>query len=262
MSFSNAEAAAQAQADPYGINPFGNADRIVKDPNTALLLRHHPYDWEVCDLGLDGPTLLPVITPHPLEPGAEGIRTLNKGEDPSMAYRDAVNRAKIKGWVYIDHTATFSADLMPDGVAAGRFWRVLPCINRTKSATGSYFFEAWAVPVDGLPGEEQRFNFDKAAHNRWRAHLVESGAIKAPLPLVVERLVNRYGERVNRWSGKQNLLSEIRDAQVADAVAIAEAVESAVVPGVPKSTAATKSTGKRAPSKASKAAAEAPQGAA
>lgn len=188
-----------------GANPtresVGGKRYIQEAPTSAAappLLRHWPANWEVAEV--DGaPVWLPEISIHPVVPGANGIRTTNQGEGPEAAWVDAQIAARKKGWIYVDTDTAVPANCLPAGVPPGALpVRTYEVRDPESGAIGKTWVEVWKIPMPTIPGERQRWKFDRAAYNRWRLHLVESGQIQPPLEHVIERRKANAADRVAR----------------------------------------------------------------
>jgi hypothetical protein len=197
-------------------------------PNRPFLLRHHPAAWRVSTT-LKAVTLLPDVTMHVLEPGVNGVRTLDKHEadQPERAYEQSVFKSERDGWTYLSARQPVPADCLPAGVPAGGYLRDLDCLDPRTSAKGSRYVEAWMVPTATLPNEDQEFKFDLASYEKWLLWLVESGLIMPPMPQIGARLTARVRAHLDRAHTVPNLSPEVRQARIKARQAIVEAHEAA-----------------------------------
>ena len=207
-------------------NPFASVDRIVATPNEPFFLCHSPRDWEPAQV--HGETYwLPILHPLAIKGGSAGVRTLNKGEDGPEAYRHTVAERTSKGVVHLDPNAVIPSEFLPPGVAEGSYCRPTPCRGRS-GVTGQHWHEAWKIKAASLPDEDQRWSFHRESFNKWRYHLVESGVISTPNPLIIERKVAAMRGRIGRAKVVQN--PEIRADKMAAAEAASKATDGAKVP--------------------------------
>lgn len=173
------------------------ASLLAASPNHRFFLRHHPSAWRVSSR-LEKPTWIPDIAKHILAPGVNGVRTIRKGETAEASYRNSVRDAMDKGWSYLDAGAPIPAEYLPPGVPVGGYIRELECADPLTRRRGTYYLEAWQIPVESLPDERQRFEYDLSAHERYAAWLVLSGQLRPVLPQVIERLISSAGARLER----------------------------------------------------------------
>lgn len=207
--------------------------RIARKPNPPFLLMHHPNSWAV--EVVDGqPTLLPELAPLILLQGCNLVRTLDKDEDRREAYKLAVANRVEEGWTVIPWGyAVKEPTHLPTGVAPGKYIREVPCKDRRTKAKGTFYTEAWNVPVKTPPGRDQVFRFDRAAYNRWRASLVRSspgapdGLIDPPLDAVLEEMGQALDERVESVRARYSNPHD-REPRVAKAAARREAFDAAL----------------------------------
>ena len=202
----------------------------ICEPNARFFFRHWPREWEVEEV--DGkPKWLPRLSPHILRAGSGNIRTLSPGEAhlPHRAYESAVMNARREGWVYFDPDEEVPSEFLPQGVPRGGYLRGLDCVSRS-GGPGTRWVTAWTVPVKTLPGERQLWSFDREGFNRWRAHLVESGAVEAPDPNVMKRYLSRISRHISRNKSKP-IPADLRAERVEKIANRLSAAEAATLPG-------------------------------
>jgi hypothetical protein len=197
-------------------------------PNRPFLLRHHPGAWRVSTT-LTPIRLLPDVTMHVLEPGVNGVRTLDKHEadQPEKAYEQSVFKAERDGWTYLSALQPIPAECLPGGVPSGGYLRDLDCVDPRTSRKGKRYVEAWMVPTATLPDEEQEFSFDLSTYERWLLWLVESGLIRPPMPQIGKRLSARVRAHLDRAHTVPNLSPEVRQARIETKRAIVQQYEAA-----------------------------------
>jgi len=197
-------------------------------PRAAFLFRHWPMNWEVGEV--DGsPTWLPMVEPHLLVRGAAGIRTPGPHEPESNAYADAVLEARRRGWVYLPLSATIAAEHLPPGVPAGRYRRRIRGQHPVTRVDVEAWVSAWDVPEPGLPGEPLRFSRDRQSWDKWRASLVASGQIAAP----VSHAQRSYTSTIERHLARtrnSGIAPDVKAAKVASLEARLAAATAAEVP--------------------------------
>lgn len=203
------------------------AGRVVIAPNDPFFLRHHPRAWRV-SVTLPEPTFLPDVTMHIIAPGVNGVRTLSEGDLPEAAYEDSVHTGQKRGFTYLSPIAPIPADCLPPGVPSGPYIRELECVHPLTHRPGVYHVEAWNVPIETLPDEQQQFKFHLQSYERWLAYLVLSGQIAPPNERVAQTLRDRVREHVERTK-LLNVAPDIRDEfvrrkqEIADRYAAAKA---------------------------------------
>jgi hypothetical protein len=221
--------AALMQAPPP--NTVSSVAAIRATPNYPFLLRHHRSAWSVETEGLDEPTLLPEINVHRLMPGCNGVRTRNENEPVERAYEDAVAVARQAGWIYLDPQAVIpTGPFLPAGVPAGPYIRRIPAKHPLTGVMAHRYVEAWNVPVETLPDEDQQFKFDRASYNRWRAELVLSGLIPLPTEVVTDRLRKRVQGHVKRIQARTQTDPQVKEANLARAREAADTAAAAEPP--------------------------------
>lgn len=201
----------------------------VCDPSERFFLRHWPREWE-CEEVDGSPVWLPILGPHLLKPGTTNIRTLAKHEAhrPHLAYEFSVMSSRRDGWIYIDPDTAVPDDCLPDGVPEGGYLRSLDCVSRSGIA-GEKWVEAWEVPVPTLPGEPQRWRFDRASYNRWRKHLVDSEQVPAPDAEWLTMKRDTVSKHLRRTKAKP-LPTDLRAEMVAKHQARLDMIDSAPTP--------------------------------
>jgi hypothetical protein len=209
---------------------------LVRKRSYPFLLRHHVTNWSAETLGLEeygSPIFLPEVVPHVIMPGANGMRTVDRGQDPAEAFRDAVATAEKKGWVYVPSGEVISDPaLLPKNVGAGLYIRSLASQIIGSDIRQKWYHTAWDIPVATVPEAVQKWRFDRASFNRWRLSLVLRGIIKPPLESVTDEIRDRYSLHVDRAKGSNNPDREHKQAKVQTAQATAAAVLAAKIPGL------------------------------
>ena len=197
-------------------------------PKPPFLLRHWPMNWEIGEVDGEA-TWLPRIEPHLLVRGAAGIRTPGPHEPESNAYADAVLEARRRGWVYLPLSATIAAEHLPPGVPEGRYRRRIRGQHPITRVDVEAWVSAWDVPETGLPGEPLRFSRDRQSWDKWRASLVASGQIAAP----VSHAQRNYTSTIERHLARtrnSGIAPDVKAAKVASLEARLAAATAAEVP--------------------------------
>lgn len=212
--------------DPIDTGRGSNLPRVESRP--PFLYRHWPMSWEIGEI--DGsPAWLPRIEPHLLVKGADGIRTPGPHEPESAAYSDSVLKARRKGWVYLPLSTIIPTELLPPGVAAGRYRRRIRGVHPVTRVETEAWVSAWAVPQSGLPDSPITFELHRESWDRWRASLVKSGTIAAP----VAQARNHMRATIERHLGRtrnSSISPDVRAAKIADLERRIKELESAEVP--------------------------------
>jgi len=198
-------------------------------PNQPFFLRHHPEEWDLAEEGLDGPTLVPVVHKQYIQPGAGLVRTRRQHEPPESAYRNAVTEAQRAGLAYLDPTTEIPASCLPAGVPAGGYMREVACVDPLTGASGTYYAEPWEVPVATSGGGRQRIKWDRAAHNRWLVHLVESGQIAPPPAGVVDAKIRAASGHL-RYARAMRVPEDLRQELVGEKAKRLDKLKSAKAP--------------------------------
>lgn len=198
-------------------------------PAPGILLRHAPANWEVGEI--DGvPYWLPEIGVQPKKPGTPGMRTTREGDPPEAGWEEAIYQGGRAGWVYPDLTRPVPTHCLPAGIEPGALpLREYECRDPASGATGRIQVEVWKIPQASLPGEKQRFKFDREGFNKWRLHLVETGVIRPPLPHVLSAKRERIRDRLNNVS--TGISAEVRKRLLAPKEAAVKLHDEAIAPG-------------------------------
>lgn len=202
------------------------ANRLPIRPNKPFLLRHNPQAWRI-STQLEKVTLLPDVTMHVLEPGVNGVRTINVGENLTDAYKQAVWQAQEKGWVYLSAFDQIPDACLPKGVPAGSYLRELACKDPLTNREGLRYVEAWNIPVETFDDEDQQFKFDLATYERWLQWLVESGVVRPIKARIADRMIARVQAHLDRSYTVPNLHPEVRTERIAAKKKIVDAYEAA-----------------------------------
>lgn len=208
----------------------GEATAAIKArANYPFLLAHSPGDWEVGNVN-GKPTFLPVLYRVPVQPGLNGVRTMDRYERPEKATQDAIRYTERRGHVVIPPTLHVSA-AHAGPLGEGKYIRAIDCRDRANDPLGTHWLEVWELPIPTPPDEDQAFSYQREANNAFRAHLVESGVVAPPSELVMARLRGRFGVRVGRVEATPFPDMALKKDRLAKAAALAKSVTDAVVPG-------------------------------
>jgi len=203
--------------------------RIVARPNWPFFLRHWPEAWDIGTEGLDKPTWLPQVVQHIMRPGAGGMRTLKKGMNPADVYFNAKRDAEREGWIYVELNEVVPADCLPPGVPEGPYFRAVACRDKKTGTLGKHYVEAWEVPVASAANRKQKFQYDRAGYNRWRASLVTRGLIPGITEDVRQALIYGAENRLGRVEvlnfSNDNVRDRRVDAQAKETAVYSEAVK-------------------------------------
>lgn len=192
-------------------------------PAPPFLLVHHTGragSWEVADV--DGEAVwLPVLMQIPLVPGANGVRTVERGEKPEEAYAGLVAKLRRDGAVVIPAN---------EDVCGVRYMRAQEV---QRGIRFTMFCET--VSKNPMPDKKDLVTFDHGAYNKWRAELVTSGAIPAPPDAVLALVTNAAKAAVSRWRGNKSAHPETRSLRLQAAEEKANRVTGAKMPTDTKS---------------------------
>jgi hypothetical protein len=106
----------------------------------------------------------------------------------------------------------------------------IKCQDPRTGVLGSHYVECWDVPQRTVAGKPQRFTRDRAAHNRWRVWLVQSGLVPDIDDATFEDLRRRASQRLRRAKTAHHIAPEIHAEIVAEKVEAAKVVEAAASP--------------------------------
>ena len=154
-----------------------------------------------------------------LTPGQEGVRTVRDGEDPEQAYGEARRRVSARGGVWLEASSL-------------GYLRSAPARDPRTRRVGKVYFDAFESPVPPRPGARNstvKYRNDREARWLWIARLIRLGVLPEMPDDFVEAHLDRLRGRIVRHMAKTDLPDEVRDRDVAKAVALAEAAEAASV---------------------------------
>lgn len=222
----------ELRSSPVTDDPYTEAAVLRANPNDPVAMAFYPDDptsWTVSDIGLDGHTWVPALKPLVRRPGANGVKTIRKGEPKAQALQ--THRAVVadRGGVELDYNderfhVTDAAHL-PPGAAPGSYLRQTPCTG------GNFYHWVWDTPRQPLRGRGVTLEHDRAAFNRWRVSLVELGHIKPPSEEVKEAVISMARRRVqSATAGSQGASEDVRSARIGKAQARLDAALAAQVP--------------------------------
>ena len=204
--------------DPVADALLGETRANIK-PGLPFLLVHHTGkagSWECVDM--DGvPTWLPSLAQIELMPGANGVRTVEKGEAPSTAWEGLTAALNREGAVIIPANAE---------VCGVRY--MVP-----QAVQGGTRFRMWCESIEPnpMPGRKELIEFDHAAYNAWRAKLVIDGKVPRPHAAVIRQITKAADANVRRWKGHRTANADVRAERLAAAEAAAKRLADAVLPG-------------------------------
>lgn len=217
--------------DPTAV-ALGEADnRLRCAPNHPVWLVHHATEWEIAEV--DGETVwLPTLSPRVLREGVNGVRTLSRGEDPGSKYSELREIVRAGGGILLDPAdkrfRVTDPEHLPEGAEAGSYLRATP------TASGGHRFHfVWDTLSQPAPGNaDPVVSRDIEAMNRWRLHLVTSGALDAPHPQVLSAIVARWSMRLTATesAAARDPDAEARKFRVSRAMKRLDAYRSAIPP--------------------------------
>ncbi len=215
-------------------------------PNVPFFLAHYPENWRVGTV--DGePYWLPELQRDWILAGANGKRTLRKGDRPEAAYDASHLKMTRNGAVLLDPSIVVECD----GQSMAGYLREIECKDPKTGRVGKFYLDRFETPKTPRPGRRLKFNRDRELENRWLLALVEQGFVNPPNPDVVDERIARAVYHVERNQNKVQLPEESRKRLVDAAESKLDKTEAAAIPsktadGVAKKKAAPK---KKAPAR-------------
>lgn len=207
----------------------GVESRIIVAPNDPFFLRHHPGQWELVDL--DGsPVYLPLLGRQSVTPGVDGMATARAGMPADDVWSEAQYVGTRDGWTYLDPMAPIPAACLPAGLEGGYRRRYPAQHPKSRALVGWFHAEAWSLPVATVPGRPQRWEYDRPTFARYRAWLVESGVIAAPIASVVADLRAAAEARLDRVESLTGVDAASHDRMIAKRRAALDRHDAAQVP--------------------------------
>lgn len=205
-------------ANPVADALLGETRSNIKAGYPFLLVHHtgKAGSWECVDSD-DRPTWLPVLAQIPLMPGANGVRTVEKGEAPSAAWDGLTTSLTRDGAVIIPANAEVCGVryMVPQQVQGGTRYRM------------------WCESIEAnpMPGRKELVNFDHATYNEWRAKLVIDGKVPPPHEAVLRQMRKAAENNVGRWKGHRTANPDVRAENLALSEAAAKRLADATLPG-------------------------------
>lgn len=200
--------------------PIANGMGVLGVPNQPFFLIFDQRAFGLVELNgeidgvkLKGSYYLPSEGPRVIEPGTHGFRTRRGNEGETASWVNAQKSGQIKGEVWINYWEPIPAEFVPDGAdGKGGYLCRMPVQKPGTESTGFLHYSVWDVPQPVIPGEQIRFQCDRAKMNLWIASLVIRGVI----PPVPQALVDR-----DRKS-KAKIVDYVRPLNRPDRLATAE----------------------------------------
>lgn len=206
-------------------------DRLLTSPGHTWIYCHNPDNWEIGSV--DGkPAALPVLTMIRLQPGMNLVATQKQNQGPTQHIEAAFQNLTIRGLRVISPSEEVPAGCSPElpKLAKTRGYIVeYPARDSETSIEGTLYAERWSVPVWTPPRAPQRFRFDRATFDRWRAHLVLSGQVEAPDASVLEQL-ERVADSTHRRRLSASYTAETREIKLKESAAALAAVREVRTP--------------------------------
>lgn len=154
------------------------AEVLRAEPNENFLLVVYPDSptgWTVETRGLDRPTFLPSLHVVPLVEGANGMRTVSKGEDLARGMDGLYNRLRQNGAIIID---------------PAKYRLKTPCRG------GFYYHTPWQILRQPLAGQQMIPKTDHALYAAFRLSLVTDGIVPPPDDQVLAYAESRAQDRI------------------------------------------------------------------
>lgn len=193
-----------------------------------FIYKHHPRSW--CLGEVDGkPVLLPELARVILEPGCGVVRQRRRDETEESTWHDQIRAIERDGETVIMAKDDVPAACLPSGVPPGKYRRKVQVRDIVSREAGVQYVTAWDIPLPSIPGEPLGFETDRVAFDRWRLHLVSSGAIARPTPQVLREVVDRAVRRADRVKATLWPTNEVKLERVAEAEAELTAARTAAV---------------------------------
>ena len=222
------------EADLTGIAGDKRPD-IAASPYFFLI--HRPSErgsWDLVVDGVDGPTWVPAFSPFLLQPGASGVRTLEKDEAADRAWSASIQRIRDQGHIVLPMDMVVPAELCPKGVQPGSLVRY----TEVKGG-GKRWHTAFEQVERGLGGKVVLVT-DRPAWNQFRAWLVAEGKIAPPLAAVLRDYKERIDERLVATQRDENLSDAAKIKREGRYGTQAERADNATVPAKAEASKRTK----------------------
>ncbi|MGB1142136.1 MAG: hypothetical protein ACPG1A_14640 [Halioglobus sp.] len=196
--------------------------RLRVAPNAPFFLVFNPRaegSWTCEAEGLDKPTYLPDLRICRLQPGTNGVRDLQPGEEgtPGEAYRRTLADMYAKGLIVLDpHELTIEAEHLPAGVEAGAYIREVPTtrLDAQRRPLPYHHLAHELVKAPAVQGQSVSRKLDRESWNRWRLHLVESGVLPPPSEELLEIDRARVARKQANAQGDTKSHPEVREQRV------------------------------------------------
>jgi hypothetical protein len=227
-------AAAIPQSRPATRAGLGDAPRAAVRPNYAFFLMHHRDAWQV-SATLEQPVFLPTLSTFVLQPGVNGVRTMQAGMTYEDTYRAAIQRFQQRGYVFLDAYDAVPSDCLPPGAAPGGYLRMLDARHPLTGVEGTHYHEAWSLP-EWAPDDRVAWSHHRQSYERWLSHLVRAGAVAPMGERIGQQIVRTLDERVER-AMTLSLSPDLRERVVKERqarLAMATAARDGSLPALPE----------------------------
>lgn len=210
------------------LSGFTSDEGFPYPPNAPFWLVHfgnEPQTWEAATV--DGTVYwLPSLTPWQLREGTNGVRTLASGDPKSHRVTVAEQLIRERGGTIVDLAADVPADCLPLGVSPGGALRSWPC-----RGGGTHYALVWDQPRPKLGNGEFVPKHYREQFDRWRLHLVTSGAVRPPTEEALDATRATIAARADgvRTAASQEPIADVRDARIKSADSAVDAVTIAKV---------------------------------
>lgn len=181
-------------AEPVRVGERSVRDQLPPiDPSPPFLFFHHARQWRIVGGDNGAPTLLPAIQQASCEPGVD--RVDEYGDPAGM-----IAERRRNGWTFIPQEWATPGDT-PDKAAG--------YVRRVKVRGGFAHLTAWQS-VRILAGAPS-WKVDEASYHRWLRRLMAEGLISAPEPEILEQMLERSKERLQRAGSRDMNNATARD---------------------------------------------------
>lgn len=193
-----------AGPDPFG-DPFSATNTLNLPPSAPFVYLASVESGSVRVEGLEEPTWLPELALFRLNPGVQGVEVIREGQPRSAAWAMALEQRRREGWVVLDPSLEVPAEFLPEGEAAGPYWREESVYHQRTGIGGSAYREVWS---QRLPSRRStappRYKFDKARFNRWLAWMVEQDLVPAPDAMARDEVL----AQIEAWASSQTRIPD------------------------------------------------------
>lgn len=176
--------------------PNQSREILRLEPTPPFRLRFRPDLWEVVEVGLEGPALVPQLSCLWLMPGCNGVFGVTSKRTADDVVALATTKSAEKHFRILDPNLPIPTACLPAGVKPGGYLATSPCrgANKVVAVRHHERFVTYAPQFEGAAREVWHMD----CRNRWLVWLVSQGVFGQPGAAVLDRLSGQARDAYER----------------------------------------------------------------